>query len=91
MFGMYYGFYHGRAIRNLKMSEDNSRVDFDVVYYEGDINESEPFKVHYHTNREGEGLWEGYGNLAQVVGTCDFNLRQRTKSGKYFAIRRRFF
>lgn len=75
------------AVRNLERSSGDSRVDFDIVREGADGRHCE---VHYHTNRSGEGLWEGYDYMRQVIGTCDFRLQQETRSGMYKAIRRQF-
>ena len=47
----------------------------------------------YRTNSDGEGLWkynENTGEWKQIVGTCQFNLLQKTDSGKRKAIKRFF-
>lgn len=72
------------SIKNLTVSITDSRVDFDVYDSWDDST------THYHTNREGEGLWIGWDYMKQIIGTCDFALRQSTRSGMYKAIRKYF-
>lgn len=51
-------------------------------------------EVHkYRTNREGEGLWKWHDRTQewkQIAGTCQFSLRQKTRSGRWKAIKRYF-
>jgi hypothetical protein len=54
--------------------------------YDGELKE-------YRTNREGEGIWiwsARWNNWAQIAGTCQFSLHQKTRSGMYKAIKRYF-
>lgn len=60
----------------IKKSKDTRRVDFVV-----DGNS-------YHTNDRGEGLWLGDDYLKQIRGTCQFELKQATRSGMRKAIER---
>lgn len=47
----------------------------------------------YRTNALGEGLWkwnEGTASWKQIAGTCQFSLHQKTRSGRWKAIKRYF-
>lgn len=87
-----YGWYKMKSVKHLAIDEDG-RVDFDIVYYNDayfdDVAEG-TIEEHYHTNKAAEGLWEGYDYMNQIVGTCDFMLKQKTMDGKRKAIKRRF-
>ena len=71
-------------IRRVKLDADSRRVDWDV--YDPWTEE----ETHYHTNREGEGIWIGYDYTKQTKGTCDFRLHQGTISGMRKALRKYF-
>ena len=74
------------TIKNITV-DDEGRVDFDIE----EVDELDgPFEEHFHTNKEAEGLWTGYDYEKQIVGTCDFNLKQITNGGKYKAIKKYF-
>jgi len=73
------------AVKNITV--DEGRVDFDI---KGVDDWNEPFEEHFHTDKLGEGLWSGYDYMKQIAGTGDFNLKQKTKSGKYKAIKKYF-
>ena len=42
----------------------------------------------YHTDREGEGIWEGEDYTHQIAGCLDFSLKQKTRSGVQRALER---
>lgn len=68
------------------MVTDLKKVYFQIVDEWSEVAE-------YTTNYAGEGLWKWdgcTGRWRQIVGTCQFDLLQKTPSGKRRAIRRFF-
>jgi len=51
---------------------------FWTVEYDGILTD-ERVAVHYHTNRNGEGLWKGD---CQTLGTCQFSLPSDAKRAR---------
>lgn len=65
-------------VKIVAFREEDARVDFEV-------NGSA-----YHTDKNGEGLWENDDYTKQVAGTLDFSLKQKTRSGARRAIEKYF-
>ena len=63
----------------IKTSDTSYRVDFTVDGKE------------YHTNKYGRGCWEGWDYGRQIIGTCDFHLTQKSRSGMRGMIERTFW
>lgn len=62
----------------IRISNTSNRVDFTIDGKE------------YHTNKNGRGCWEGWDYTKQIIGTCDFHLTQKTRSGMRSMIQRTF-
>lgn len=73
-------------VKSIKINKDDKYVAFTIKYI--DEFDGEIYEIDYHTNNAGEGLWIGDDYTDQIIGTCDFALRQKTRSGMYKAIKR---
>lgn len=66
-----------KKIKNLR--RENDTIYWTVVFE----NWGEPVECNYRTNEAGEGIFEDaeFWYSKQRVGTCDFQLKQKTLSG----------
>lgn len=62
----------------------SNRIDWIVI----DCITGEP--THYHTDNAGHGAWIGEDFYKQVIGSCDFQLKQKYRKSVLQAIKKEF-